>query len=238
MERESRKRMSRVRRTIAARMTESWNDVPRVTSFQETDASALIATKAALRDSLGRAVPIEAILLRVLAPLLREFPDFNAYVDGEEVVTYGACDVGIAVDTPGGLLLPVVREADRLGVAELADEVTRLTEGAQERKLLPEEMQGATFTLSNFGGLGGAHGSSILPLGTSAFLSVGRAKPTVVLDPEGQPRQVPMMPIDMTVDHRLIDGGPIMRFTNRLVEELSDLDLEVLQRPATADTVQ
>jgi pyruvate dehydrogenase E2 component (dihydrolipoamide acetyltransferase) len=227
--------MSRVRRTIAERMTESWNQVPRATMFQEIDATALIAARAALRDSLGRPISIDAVLLRVLVSLLQEFPQFNAYVDGEDIVTYHAYDIGIAVDTPAGVLLPVVKGVDQLGVAALADEIARLMEGAQERKLLPAEMQGATFTISNLGPLGGAHGSVILPLRTSAFLSVGRARPTVVLDQLQRPIEVPMMPVDMTVDHRVVDGAPILRFTSRLVEKLEAMSVEELEGPMAED---
>jgi pyruvate dehydrogenase E2 component (dihydrolipoamide acetyltransferase) len=230
--------MSRVRRTIAARMTESWSQVPRATMFQEVDATALLAARAAFREGLGRPVSIEAVLLRVLVPLLCEFPQFNAYVDGEDVVTYSAYDIGIAADTPAGVLLPVVKGADRLGLGDLADEITRLMAGARERRLLPDEMQGATFTLSNLGPLGGGHASTILPLRTSAFLSIGRARPTVMLDRDQRPAEVPMMPLDTTVDHRLIDGGAILRFTSRLVEEIENMTVDAFERPPAGKTTR
>jgi pyruvate dehydrogenase E2 component (dihydrolipoyllysine-residue acetyltransferase) len=233
VERESRQRMSRVRRTIAARMVESWNQVPRVTSFLEFDATSLLATRAALAESLGSPPPLEALLLRVVAPLLTEFPDFNAYVDGDDVVHYAEYDVGVALDTPAGLLLPVVRGVDELGIAGLAEEVLGLMERARERKLMPADMEGPTFTISNLGGLGGGHCTSILPLRTSTFLSVGRARPTVVLDDAGRPGTVPMTPLDVTIDHRLIDGGPVLRFSRRLIEELEALRPEGLERAAT-----
>jgi pyruvate dehydrogenase E2 component (dihydrolipoamide acetyltransferase) len=230
VERESRKRMSRVRRTIAGRMVESWSQVPHITSFQEFDASALLATRAALADSLDRPVPVEALLLVVLAPLLVEFPDFNAHVDGEEVVHHQVRDVGVALDTPAGLLLPVVRGIDRIGIEQVCDEVVSLMRRGRDRELLPDEMRGATFTVSNLGPLGGAHSVSILPPGTSAFLSVGRARSTVVLGEDGAPAAVPMMPLDVTVDHRLIDGGPLLRFTKQLIAALEGLQPALCKR--------
>jgi pyruvate dehydrogenase E2 component (dihydrolipoamide acetyltransferase) len=231
VERESRKRMSRVRRTIAARMIESWNEVPRATMFQEIDATPLIAKRAALRDSLGKPVSVEAVLLRVLVPLLREFPQFNACADGEDIITYNVYDIGIAVDTPVGVMLPVVKGVDRMGVGDLDDEIARLVEGAADRTLLPAEMEGATFSISNLGSLGGGHASPILPLHTSAFLSIGRAKSTLVLDQDQRPVEVPMMPVDTTVDHRVVDGAPILRFIIRLAEELERATVEELEDP-------
>jgi pyruvate dehydrogenase E2 component (dihydrolipoamide acetyltransferase) len=219
---ESRERMSRMRRTIAARLTASWQEIPHVTGHYEADASALMRARAELAEAGGAPVPIEALLLRAVVPLLAEFPAFNAFVDGEEIVSYGSFDIAVAVDTPGGLLVPVVPAVETLGGAELAGRVRGLIERAAERKLMPDEMSGATFTVSNLGALGGGHAVSILPPKTSAFLSVGRARPTVRLGPEG-PYELPMMPISVTVDHRLIDGGPVTRFAQRLVEQLQTM---------------
>jgi pyruvate dehydrogenase E2 component (dihydrolipoamide acetyltransferase) len=227
---DSRERMSRVRRTIAERMVRSASEIPHVTAHFEADATALLATRAELRSVLGEPVPVEALLARAVVPALATFPAFNAYVDGEDVVTYGRCDLGIALDTPAGLLVPVLRDVERMGAAALAVEVRRLMQRATARELLPDEMRGATCTISNLGALGGGHVTSILPPGTSAFLSFGRAKPVLRLAPDG-PVEVPAMPISVTVDHRAIDGGPVMRFAARLIEQLEGMTPAAVSTP-------
>lgn len=216
---DQRRRLSRVRRTIAARLVGSWQAIPHVTAHLEADGAAVMAARAALAAESGLKIPFEAILIDAVAPVLRAFPDFNAVVEGDEVVHHARCDIGIATDTPHGLLVPVVRDADRLGVVALAQEVVRLAGAAQARELLPEAMAGSTFTVSNLGSLGGGWSVSVLPPGTSAFLSAGRARPTVRLR-DGVPVEVPMIPLSITVDHRLIDGGPVIRFGSALIAAL------------------
>jgi len=216
---DERRRLSRVRRTIAARLVGSWQAIPHVTAHLEADGTAVMAARTALASESGLKIPFEAILLDAVAPLLREFPDFNAVVEGDEVVHHARCDIGIATDTPHGLLVPVVRDAHRRTVVELAQDVVRLAGAAQARELLPEAMAGSTFTVSNLGSLGGGWSVSVLPPGTSAFLSAGRARPTVRLR-DGVPVEVPMIPLSITVDHRLIDGGPVIRFGTALIAAL------------------
>jgi pyruvate dehydrogenase E2 component (dihydrolipoyllysine-residue acetyltransferase) len=220
-----RSRLSRTRRTIGARMLESWREVPHVAGDFELDASAVLELRQRFRRYHGSSLPLEALVAHVAARLLDEFPDFNAHVVGEEVVRHDRRDIGIATDTTRGLLLPVVRHARSLALAEIAAEVRRLIVAARGGELGPNELTGATFTVSNVGALGSiGHASSILPPGTSSFVSLGSGRAVVALR-GGQPVERVIIPFTVTVDHRLIDGGPLVRFADRLKEELERVGL-------------
>ncbi len=213
--------MSRLRRTIAANMAQSWREIPHVTTFDDVDASRLLDVRSALGTRHGVKIPLEALVVKAVLPALDEFPDFNATLDGDNVVLHGRHDIGIAVDTPDGLLVAVIKDAAGKGVIELAGDVERLGRGAKERKLSPEELTGQTFTVSNIGAVGGGHGTPIVPHGTTAILSVGRAreKPLVV---SGDLVIALVMPLSLSYDHRVIDGGQGRRFMARVIENLEE----------------
>lgn len=208
---EERVPLTRMRQTIAEHMARSWREIPHVTVQADVDASALLAEKG------GR--PLEALVARCVLPLLARFPEFNASLDGSELVMKRHYHLGFAVDTPDGLLVTVVRDADRMSTEELGLRVSALAEKAVARTVAPEEVTGQTFTLSNIGALGGGHGTPIIPWGTTAILSVGRAVATPVAR-EGGLFVAPVMPIDLSYDHRVIDGGLGQRFLAALVESL------------------
>ena len=218
---EERRQMSRLRRTIAANMSKSWAEVPHVTTFDDIDATRLLEVRAALGERHGTKIPLEALVIRALIPALEAFPEFNATVDGDDLVVHGARDIGVAVDTPDGLLVAVIRDAASKGVLELASEVRRLGEGSKARNLSPDELIGQTFTVSNIGAVGGGHGTPIVPPGTTAILSVGRAqmKPVVY---DGDIGIAPVMPLSLSYDHRVIDGGQGRRFMALLMENLEE----------------
>ena len=213
--------MSRLRRTIAANMSKSWAEVPHVTTFDDIDATRLLEVRAALSERHDTKIPIEALVVRAVLPALDTFPEFNATIDGDDLVMHGARDVGIAVDTPDGLIVAVIGDAGSMSVLDLATEVRRLGEGARERSLTPEELTGQTFTISNIGAVGGGHGTPIVPPGTTAILSVGRAqaKPIVY---DGDLAIAPVMPLSLSYDHRAIDGGQGRRFMALLMENLEE----------------
>ena len=213
--------MTRLRRTIAANMAKSWAEVPHVTTFDDVDATRLLEVRAALSERHGVKIPVEALVVKAVLPALHAFPEFNATVDGADLIVHGAHDVGIAVDTPEGLLVAVIRDAGSKTVLELASEVRRLGEGARSRSLAPEELTGQTFTVSNIGAVGGGHGTPIVPPGTTAILSVGRAqaKPIVYDDDLAI---APVMPLSLSYDHRVIDGGQGRRFMALLMENLEE----------------
>jgi pyruvate dehydrogenase E2 component (dihydrolipoamide acetyltransferase) len=218
---DERRPMSRLRRTIAANMSRSWAEVPHVTTFDDVDASRLLEVRAALGERHGVKIPIEALVIKAVLPALDVFPEFNATVDGDDLVLRGARDIGIAVDTRDGLIVAVIRSADQRSVLDLAGEVRRLGEGARERSLAPGELTGQTFTVSNIGAVGGGHGTPIVPPGTTAILSVGMARPKPIVY-DGDLAIAPVMPLSLSYDHRVVDGAQGRRFMAMVMENLEE----------------
>ena len=222
MEGETERRpMSRLRRTIAANMSKSWAEIPHVTTFDDIDATRLLEVRSALSERHDTKIPLEALVVRAVLPALNAFPEFNSTLEGDELVVHGSHDIGIAVDTPEGLMVAVIGDADSKGVLELAAEIGRLGEGARERTLSPAELTGQTFTISNIGAVGGGHGTPIVPYRTTAILSIGRAqaKPIVY---DGDLAIAPVMPLSISYDHRVIDGGKGRRFMALVMENLQE----------------
>lgn len=213
---EERVPMSRLRRTIAEHLTRSWREIPHVTTFDEVDGAPMLTARSAAAKRLGRPVPLEALIIRAVLPVLREFPEFNASLDGDDLVLHRRYDIGIAVDTPEGLIVPVVKGAETMSLEGMSAEVLRLSAAAKERSLVPDEVSGATFTVSNVGAVGGGFGTPIIPYGTTAVLSVGRAvdKPVVRA---GSIDVAAMAPLSLSYDHRVIDGALGRRFMKMLM---------------------
>jgi len=215
---EERVRMSPTRRAIAANLARSWAEIPHVTTYGSADAAGILAERKALTAD-GSTVPLEAILIHAVTPLLAEYPEFNAAVEGEDVLYRRRHDIGFAVDGPEGLVVAVVRQAAGMEVPDLAGEIVRLATAVRDRTIEAGEMRGATFTVSNIGAVGGGYGTPIIPYGTSAILSVGRAEPqAVVLD--GEVVAAIRMPLSLSYDHRLIDGSLGRRFLAAVAEAL------------------
>ena len=220
--------MSGVRKATLRSMTTAWSTVPMVTHFDRADVTELERFRKRHQkeaDKVGAKLTPTAILLKVVAVALRRFPDFNASIDVEklEVVRKRYVNVGVAVDTDAGLLVPVVRDADRKGVIELAKELGDLAAKARERKLSLEDMQGGNFSISNLGGIGGTGFTPIVNPPDVAILGVSRAAVEPVWDEEaGQfvPRTI--MPLALTYDHRLIDGAEAARFLRWVCTALED----------------
>lgn len=216
---ELRERLSVVRRSIAAHLTESVRTIPQFTSMVDIDASGLLSTRQALRDRLDASVPIDAVLMALLIPVLGDHRIVNARLDGDDIVYYEYFDIGVAVDTPEGLMVPVVRNADQCSATELASEITRLARAARQRTIQPDELGQPTCTINNVGAVGIQAGTPILPLGTSTIMAFGAVRPVVQLR-GGNPVEIPTMTISATFDHRLIDGGASGRFLAQLREHL------------------
>lgn len=218
---DERRHMTRLRRTIAANMARSWAEIPHVTTFDDADATRLLEVRKALGDRHGMKIPIEALVIKAVLPAIDEFPEFNAELDGDDLVLHGARDIGIAVDTNDGLMVAVIRDAGSRSVLELAREIRRLGDGARDRALTPGELTGQTFTVSNIGAVGGGHGTPIVPPGTTAILSVGEArlKPVVYDDDLAI---APVMPLSLSYDHRVIDGAVGRRFMALLLENIEE----------------
>jgi pyruvate dehydrogenase E2 component (dihydrolipoamide acetyltransferase) len=226
----SKKPLSHLRKVIGQRLAESWRTVPRVTQFDEADVTALMELRkkyTAAYEAKGARLTLTSFALKAVVAALKKHPIFNASLDeaAEEIVLKEYYHIGIAVDTDAGLLVPVIRDADKKSLLDLSKELADLAEKARARKLSLEEMRGGTFTLSNQGGIGGAHFTPIVNQPEVAILGLGRSvlKP-VVRDNQIEPRL--MLPIAISYDHRVIDGGAAARFTMDLVGALEGFSEE------------
>lgn len=220
--------MSGVRKATLRAMAQAWAQVPMVTHFDEADVSELEALRkryAKRAEERGFRLTLTAFLLKALALTLKAYPKFNASIDPDrgEVIYKDYVHIGVAVDTPFGLLVPVIRNVDQKGVLRLAQDLQEISERARERKLTPEEMQGGTFSLSNLGGIGGVSFTPIVNWPEVAILGVSRSQMKPVWDKEKEaflPRFI--MPFGLTYDHRLIDGAEAARFCRYLAQLLED----------------
>lgn len=192
-----------------------------MTTFDDVDATRLLEVRRALGERHGIKIPLEALVIKAVVPALQAFPEFNSSLEDDELVLHASQDVGIAVDTPDGLLVAVIRQAADKSVMELAAEVRHLGDGARERKLTPGELTGQTFTVSNIGAVGGGHGTPIVPYGTVGILSVGKAKLRPVVYDEDL-AVAPVMPLSLSYDHRVIDGAVGRRFMALVLENLEE----------------
>jgi pyruvate/2-oxoglutarate dehydrogenase complex dihydrolipoamide acyltransferase (E2) component len=217
---EERVPLSAVRRAIVRNLTRSWSEIPHVTIFDEADATRLMETRARFRSD-GVAVSFDALVAAAVIPLLGRIREMHARLDGDEIVFRSAVDLGVAVDTADGLMVVVVRGADRLGPVELSDEIARKSEAVKAGRRTPEDMAGQSFTISNIGAVGGGFGTPIVPPGTTGILSFGRITEKAVVR-GGEVVAAPMMPLSLSFDHRLVDGASGRRFMGGLVENLSE----------------
>ncbi len=167
-------------------------------------------------------MPLEALLISAVLPLLVEFPEFNASLIGADVLYREHYDIGVATDTEDGLVVPVVKGADGLSIHQLADTIIRLAKSARGGKLSPDDVRGATFTVSNIGAVGGGYGTPIIPYGTTAIASFGRAEDKAVVD-NGEIVIGKELPISLSYDHRLIDGARGRTFMSALVARIEGI---------------
>ena len=218
--------MGGIRRATAKHMATAWGTIPHVTNFDKADITELEKLRkqhASKTEAAGGKLTITAILLKIVAGALKQFPQFCASVDMEraEVIYKRYYHIGVAVDTPQGLLVPVIRNVDQKNITELASELNQAAEKAKNRKLGLEEMQGGTFTISNLGNIGGTNFAPIINSPEVAILGVSRSQiEPVFVDDQFQPRLI--LPLALSYDHRLIDGADAARFLRQLVEVLEN----------------
>ena len=224
--------MRAIRRATAARMSRSWRAVPHVTQHDRADLTQLEALRATLkRETPDRRLTVTALAVGVLAAALEAFPRFNASLDPsrEEIVYKGYINIGVAVDTDRGLLVPVVKNADRKSLAEISAEIAGLADKARTKRLALDEMEGGTFTLTNLGGLGGTAFTPIINFPEVAVLGLSRSVYEPVLNPlTGRFEPRPMLPLSLSYDHRLIDGADAVRFLRWVAERLEQPSLLML----------
>lgn len=214
-------RMSATRRAIAEHMERSWREIPHVTTFGRVDVSRLLDARRALQRRHGSSVSIDAMVVKAVVAALSEHPTVASRLEGEVIVPPEALDIGVAVDTPEGLMVVVVDDPTEIDLIEMTAEIARLAEAARDRTLPPDRFRGQCFTVSNIGAVGGGYGTPIVPHGTSGILSVGQAEDTPVAR-DGAVVIAPMMPLSFSYDHRLIDGAAGRRFLDTVTENLAE----------------
>jgi len=219
------KPLSRIKKISGANLARNWVMIPHVTQFDEADISDLEALRVQLNkenEKAGIKVTMLAFLIKAAVAALKKFPDFNASLDGENLVYKQYFHIGFAADTPNGLVVPVIRDADRKGVLEIAKEMGALSAKAREGKLGPAEMQGGCFSISSLGGIGGTAFTPIINAPEVAILGVSKSQTKPVWDGKAfQPRL--MIPLSLSYDHRVIDGAQAARFTAYLAQVLADM---------------
>lgn len=226
------KPLGRIRKLSAASLHRSWLNVPHVTQHDEADITELEAfRKAHLQEARERGVRLTllAFLMKAVAASLAEFPEMNSSLapDGESLILKRYFHLGVAVDTPDGLVVPVVRDVERKSVYELAGELGEISGRARERKLRPSDIQGATFTISSLGGIGGTAFTPIVNAPEVGILGVSRAVRRPVYIGAGLAPRL-MLPVSLSYDHRVIDGAYAVRFTTHLCSALADIRRVVL----------
>ena len=231
------KPLSRIKKLSGANLHRNWISIPHVTQFDEADITELEAFRkesGAASEKQGFKLTMLAFMVKACITALRQYPEFNASLErgGEHLVLKRYFHIGVAVDTPDGLVVPVIRDADRKGVYDLARELADLSKLARDRKLKPGDMQGGTFSISSLGGIGGKAFTPIINAPEVAILGVSRAamRPIWAGAKDGAGQFVPrlMLPLSLSYDHRVIDGASAARFTSYLASVLSDIRRSLL----------
>jgi pyruvate dehydrogenase E2 component (dihydrolipoamide acetyltransferase) len=225
--------MSNIRRATAAHLSHAWSTVAHVTQCDKADITTLEDLRrkyAAPEEKVGGKLTVTAILIKVLAAAVKRFPQFNASLDAqnEQIVFKKYVNVGVAVDTERGLLVPVIRNVDQKNIAQIAIEVQQAAEKARTRKLTLEDMEGGGISISNLGGIGGTYFTPIVNWPEVAILGVSRGS-TEPIHRNGTFEPRLMLPLSLSYDHRLIDGADAIRFLRWVVEALEQPFLLALQ---------
>jgi len=219
--------LSRIQKLSGPNLHRNWVSIPHVTQFDEVDITDLEAFRKAQLEAMqkqGIRLTVLAFLVKAVAGALREFPTFNASLapGGDALLLKKYFNVGVAVDTPDGLVVPVIRDCDRKGVADIARDLASLSEAARERRLKPADMQGGCFSISSLGGIGGTAFTPIINAPEVAILGVSKStiRP-VFIDGAFAPRL--MLPLSLSYDHRVVDGATGARFITHLNGLLADV---------------
>ena len=219
------KPLSRIKKISAQNLARNWVMIPAVTYHEDADITDLEAFRVAINrenEKSGLKITMLAFLIKACAVALKKYPEFNSSLDGDNLVLKQYCHIAFAADTPNGLVVPVIRNADQKSVAELATESGELAKKARDGKLTPGEMSGACFTISSVGGIGGTMFSPIINAPEVAILGVSKSVMKPVWNGrEFAPRLI--LPMSLTADHRVIDGAAATRFNVHLAQLLADM---------------
>lgn len=221
-----REKMSAVRFATAEQVTRCWTNIPRVTHFDQADITKLEGLRRKYADRAagsGGKLTMAVMVVKAVALALRKFPAFNASLDlaTREIVYKDYIHIGIAVATPRGLLVPVVRDADKKNMVQLAGEIGSLAGKCRDGKVKPEDLQGGSFTVTNLGSIGGSHFTPIVNFPEVAILGMGRSAEQLMLV-DGQVEARTMLPLSLSYDHRLIDGADAAHFVRWLAEAIEE----------------
>tara|TARA_A100001391_G_scaffold109899_1_gene73818 strand:+ start:580 stop:1998 length:1419 start_codon:yes stop_codon:yes gene_type:complete len=215
-------RMSKIRKTISAQMHASWSNVPRVTNFDDADITDLERLRKSSKEDYaaqGLKLTTMPFLIKAVATALRHHPTINAVIDSEneQIVYKDYVNIGIAVDTDRGLVVPVLKDVDRMGIPDIARGLAETAGKVRGGQFAVSDLKGGSFTISNLGAIGGQYSTPIVNIPEVAILLVGRSRklPVVMPDDSIQPRL--MMPLSLSYDHRLVDGGTAARFLNDVI---------------------
>ena len=221
------KPLSRIKKLSGANLHRNWVMIPHVTQFDEADVTELEAFRVAVNQEKSPSpdrpkLTLLAFLIRAVVSALKTHPEFNASLDGDQLVLKQYCHIGFAADTPNGLVVPVIRDADKKGVLEIARDMAELSKKAREGKLSAAEMQGGCFSISSLGGIGGTAFTPIINAPEVAILGVSKSEIKPKWDGKAfVPRLT--LPLSLSYDHRVIDGALAARFTALLGQLLGDL---------------
>ncbi len=222
-----RKALSKIGKTAANNLTIAWQTIPHVTQHESADITELEAKRKQFVAMAGDKAPkitMTVLAMKALVICMREFPLFNASFDSKsgEIVLKKYFNIGIAVDTEHGLVVPVIRDVDKKSIRALATEVTALAKKARDRKLDMSDFQGGCITISNLGGIGGSYFTPIVNAPEVAILGMSRSRQEYTMMPNGQPEFRLMLPLSLSYDHRVINGADAARFISRLIRAFSD----------------
>jgi 2-oxoglutarate dehydrogenase E2 component (dihydrolipoamide succinyltransferase) len=225
---EKREKMSNLRKTVSRRLVEAKNTTAMLTTFNEVDMSRIMAIRSANKDKFkeahGVGLGFMSFFTKAVCYALQEWPAVNAYIDGDSIVYHQYCDISIAVSAPKGLVVPVIRNAESLSMAEIEKKVIELATKARDNKLSMEEMQGGTFTITNGGVFGSLMSTPIINIPQSAIMGMHKIEERpVVVDKQIVIR--PMMYVAVSYDHRIIDGRESVSFLVRVKELLENPEL-------------
>ncbi|MEI4509438.1 2-oxo acid dehydrogenase subunit E2 [Sphingopyxis sp. CCNWLW253] len=222
-----RKPLSRIQKFVASFLGRNWVAIPHVTHNDDADVTELEARRKALAASGGAKLTPVPLLVKALADALAAYPQFNASLDpaSGEIVTKKYVHVGVAVDTPGGLLVPVIRDSDRKSAAEISAELLAVSEKARTKGLSMAEMSGGCITLTSLGHIGGTSFSPIVNAPEVAILGVTRARPVPVPTEDGGVAWRQMLPLSLSYDHRVINGADAARFCRFIADRLASPEL-------------
>lgn len=221
------KPLNKIKRLTGVNVHRSWITIPHVTQFDEADITELEAFRKSETESAkqsGFKLTMLAFVTKVVSKALVVYPQFNASLDasGENLIYKRYCHIGIAVETPNGLVVPVIKEVDRLTVSDIAAEMARLSAKARDKGLMPADMSGGCFTISSLGGIGGTAFTPIVNSPEVAILGLSRSSMKPVYD-KGEFKPRLMLPLSLSYDHRVIDGAEAARFTRFIADALSDI---------------